>query len=58
MTFLYIILSLLFALYLWGCWVAYRTIKNDRAEYSLKETIQYTLGSWLTVVIGVIGRVQ
>lgn len=48
-------------LYFVGCWLAYQAVKADEhgeTEYTRWETFKLTLGSWLTVAISMVGRVQ
>lgn len=54
MKLLYILSALIFALYLVGCYIAYRAVKRDGggdSDYTGWQTFRLTLGSWLTVAM-------
>lgn len=58
MTLLYLILG---AFYLVGCVCAYHVVKhgsNGEWQPSFYELVKYTLGSWFTVLVSMLGRVQ
>lgn len=56
MTFVYILLALLLALYLWGCVLAYRIVMSDAEPET--HWLEPTLWSWVTVLLSWIGPVQ